>query len=134
MKRLLPLIIALFTVQMAFTQVTKLKANAFAIRSLSEYNGWSDWSDWSDCNILCVFDIANDRITIYSSENQVYDIIVSHDGYYDSDGDYLWILEAIDKNGSKCKLKLITRNVSQRVEMYINYSDMQWVYNVNFMD
>jgi peptidoglycan/xylan/chitin deacetylase (PgdA/CDA1 family) len=119
---------------MAFSQVNKLRATEFAMRFISENSGWTDWTDWSNCNVLIVFDKTKDRITIYSNETQEYDIITSHDGYYDSVGDYVWLLEAIDKNGMKCKLRVVTRKLSDRVELYVNHSDNQWVYNVHFID
>lgn len=128
------LIFAMLSVNIALSQVNKLKATAFAYRYINDYQVWSDWSDWENCDILCVLDISKDRITVYSKETQIYDIIDSEDGYYDKDGDYIWILEAIDDNGLKCKVKLITREASKRVELYVNYSDFQWVYNVYFMD
>ena len=118
---------------LAFAQVYKLKATDFAYMYQTNYGTWSDWSTWEDCSILCTVDINKDRITIYSIETQVYDIIENSDTYYDEDGDLVWKLVGIDNEGIQCGVRILKKS-SGTTQLYVNYSDIRWVYNVYSLD
>jgi hypothetical protein len=133
MKKLLLLIVAVFALNFAFAQVYKLKATDFAYMYKSNYGNWSDWSTWDECSVLCTVDINKDRITIYSKETQVYDIIENSDTFYDEDGDLVWNLVGIDNEGIQCVVRILKKS-SGTTQLYVNYSDIRWVYNVYSLD
>ena len=110
-------------------QVYKLRAYEFSYKTYSYYSGWSEWSDWSNCQILVVVDIDNYRIKIYSQSEQEYDIIETESEQTDYKGNKTTKMVAIDKDGSRCNVRIRT-DVNLNKQLYIDYSDMMWVYNV----
>jgi hypothetical protein len=118
-----------------FGQVYKLKSTAFSSKyKINEYK-WSEWSDATESSVLITFDLTNDRITIYSKETQVYDIAEYEGQTTDEDGDDIFSYFCIDEDGTKCRLKWLTLNSQNgRMQMYVNYDNMIWLYNIYSLD
>ena len=118
-----------------FGQVYKLKSTAFSSKyKINEYK-WSEWSDATESSVLITFDLTNDRITIYSKETQVYDIAEYEGKTTDEDGDDMFSFFCIDKDGTKCRVKSLKLNSQNgRMQMYVNYNDMIWLYNIYSLD
>lgn len=117
------LFLLLFTsLTISYSQALKLRATDFSMK----LQGGS-WSDWEDSEMLIV--IKDDRVTIYSNEQQEYDIVRSYDVYTDSDGDNVLKFKCVDQDGDLCHLRVISRQ-SGTVQLYIDFSNVSWVYNV----
>ena len=118
-----------------FGQVYKLKSTTFSSKyKINEYK-WSEWSDATESSVLITFDLTNGRITIYSKETQVYDIAEYEGQTTDEDGDDIFSYLCIDKDGTKCRLKWLKLNSQNgRMQMYVNYNDMIWLYNIYSLD
>lgn len=130
------LMIALFTSSAtAFGQVYKLKSTSYSSKyKVNDYR-WSDWAEWEESNVLITIDINKDRITIYSKLTQVYDIAENEGETFDNDGDITLSLFCVDKDGLTCRIRLV-KLISQdgRNQLYVDYDDLKWVYNVFSLD
>lgn len=128
-KILLTLLLAvLFTSVNA--QVYKYKTNAVSIRYKQEDNSWSKWSDWSETDVLIFINVKTLKITIYSKKTQEYHIIEYEGKEIDKDGDEVVSILCVDGDGNKCRLKKIKYQDGTGTQMYIQYADMMWVYDV----
>jgi hypothetical protein len=117
-------------------QVLKVKADAYSIKAKNENTGkWPEWPKWNDVNILITIDVDNDRIKIFSKKDQEYDIIQKLDESIDEDGDKTWKWLCVNEDGIKCHLKLV-RPISGNgsSQLYVEFSDFKWVYNINLID
>jgi hypothetical protein len=132
MKKL-PLIIVLCIFHLSLlaqnSNIIKLRSTHFCYQVKYD-TYWSKWSDWEDTNILIVANIEDSRITIYSDEVQQYDIIEVVDIFTDDDGDEITKFRAVDQDGLLCEIRFVSRTDLDREEIYIDYSDMRWVYIV----
>jgi hypothetical protein len=119
----------------SYSQVLKLKSTSFSSKyKINDYN-WSEWAEWQNVSVLITIDITKERITIYSKATQVYDIAENEGESYDSDGDKTLSLYCVDKDGLTCRIRLL-KLISQdnRTQLYVDYNDMKWVYNVYSLD
>ena len=84
-----------------------------------------------ETSVLITIDLNKERITIYSKETQVYDVAENEGETYDNDGDITLSLFCVDKDGLTCRIRLV-KLISQdgRNQLYVDYNDMKWVYNV----
>jgi len=119
----------------SFGQVYKLKSTSLASKyKVNDYQ-WSEWSEWNETTVLITIDLSKDRITIYSKETQVYDVAKNEGESYDNDGDMTLSLYCVDKAGLTCRIRLV-KLISQndRNQLYVDYDDLKWVYNVYSLD
>lgn len=117
------------------SQVIKLKTTSMAIKIKSDYGTWGEWSEWSEESMLATIDLDKDRITIYSNETQIYDVAENEGETTDADGDVTFSLFCLDKDGLTCRIRLVRLNSqSGQNQLYVDYDDMRWVYNVYQLD
>ncbi|MDR3297679.1 MAG: serine protease [Prevotellaceae bacterium] len=114
--------------------IVKLRSTECSLRYKVD-GRWNKWSAWEDASVLIVIDGGKERVSIYSAEEQVYDIIDTEEERTDEDGDDVLSLFCVDKDGKKCGVRLVAiRGSNERLQLYVNYSDMSWVYNVYALD
>ena len=105
--------------------IVKFRTSALAYRSTDENGKWSEWSEWQKNSMPIV--IRDNTIVIYSSEQQEYDVYEKKE-YDDNEGAHVVRMQCIDKKGNQCVVRLIYENDSK--QLYVDYSDISWVYNV----
>ena len=133
------LLLLLFTTT-GFSQITKFRTTGFAYTTKNSEGNWEEWSDFEDISLLVVLDNDKSRVTVYSDEKQVYDIVntdeETSDGTTDESGDQSWSFTAVDQDGDECELKMMVRysQDDQRQEIYIIYDDYAWVYKIITLD
>ena len=134
MKLIKPILtILLLTVSVfSYSQVTKFKTTSYASKSKNvSTNNWTKWSEPSDTEILISKDLTNERIKIFSKEEQVYDIIKYYDKDTDSDGDETLSFQCVDVDGIKCIVRFVILNSQNgRKQIYIDYNNIMWMYNI----
>ncbi|RWZ90369.1 MAG: hypothetical protein EO766_02900 [Hydrotalea sp. AMD] len=134
MKKYLLMALLLCNLNISFGQVMKFRSSIFSLKTKGTY-GWTKWSEPTEVNILIVFDLDKNRITIYSKETQVYDIYQTYEKYTDSDGDDTFEYACVDANGLRCHVRWLKLNSQNgRLQVYVDYSDMMLMYNVKLLE
>ena len=119
----------------SYGQVIKLRTTGLAIKYEIDDYRWGEWSEFEPVSVLVVMDIDADRITIYSKETQVYDVIEAEKKRYDSDGDEYLPFICINEDGVKCRVELATLNSqNRRNQLYVEFGDVMFVYNLYVLD
>jgi hypothetical protein len=136
MKKTLFTLLLIILVSISFGQVTKFKSSAIASKFKNESTGnWSKWSEFEKTEVLITIDLTNDRIKIFSKKEQIYDIIKYFEKVTDSDGDDTLEFQCVNEDGLKCHLRFVVLNSNNgRRQLYIDFSDMMWVYNIYRLD
>jgi len=119
-----------FGLQNTNAQTLKFKTSSVSITEKNEKEKWSAWSDFVKADLLITIDGKKNRIVINSPEIQVFTILAYGDK---SENDFNKIVpfECIDNNGSKCTIFVITKKKEDnRMQFYINYSEVKFVYNI----
>jgi hypothetical protein len=133
MKRFIYILILTFCFfgnQKSLAQTITLKSSSVSITEKTAKGNWSDWTDFVKAELIITIDAKKDRIVVNSPEIQVFTI-----KYYgekiETDEDKIVPFDCIDNNGSKCKILAITRKKeNNRMQFYINYSEVKFVYNI----
>lgn len=128
MKKLILALLMLIGIGTANADVWKFSATHLAYKFYDyDYNRWPDWSDWEDTKILIVVDTDKERVTIYSSTPQQYDIYQYGQEEEDSSGGSYVTFKCVDAEGTQCDVTL-RRQYDGRSQMYVEYADAAWVY------
>jgi hypothetical protein len=96
---------------------------------INEYR-WSKWSEWENSSVLIVINTETERITIYSKATQIYDIVEYEGKERDYDGDTTLSCYCVNKDGLTCRIRLVGNPQIGRNQLYVDFDDMSWVYNV----
>lgn len=127
------LVFLLFLISQLMTgQITKFKSSSYAYSVKNENTGsWSKWSDLEETEVLITVDLSSDRIKIFSKMEQVYDIIKYYDKEVDKDGDETLKFHCVNDDGLKCYVRFVILNSRNgRRQLYVDFADMMWVYNI----
>ena len=105
------------------------KATDFAYKQVNDYGYWTNWSSWEVVNISMTIDFTNDIVSIYSKTPQIYRITEHVRNYTDNSGGVQAEFRFIDQDGDNgtMRLRIETNGNSQ---LYVEFSNIMWVYNV----
>lgn len=133
MKRFIYILILTFCFfgnQKSLAQTITLKSSSVSVTEKKPNGKWSDWSDFVKAELIITIDAKKDRIVVNSPEIQVF-TITSYGEKIENENDKIIPFDCIDNNGSKCKILAITRKKeNNRIQFYINYSEVKFVYNI----
>lgn len=131
MRKLLFIILFLCSFECFSAQVFKFNAYQIAFFDIQK----EKWDPFEDTDILVSINLDGKKIKIYSKETQSYDIIKSEKKKLDKDGDETLRFYCEDQNGSTCYVDFVVLNSRNGVrQLYIKYSDAQFVYNIKSLD
>lgn len=88
----------------------------------------SDWTDWQQSNMKVKIDLQEESIVIYSPETQVYVVLRELDPPVDKTGTTVKFL-VLDQDYNRGAIRLRIEN-NGNSQLYVDYADMSWVYNV----
>ena len=128
-KLLLAIILSAACVSVTNAQVTKCKASTLSYRGKNQSTSqWLRWSAPVNVDILITIDDANNRIKIFSDEEQVYDIIKAHGKSLNRKGEEEHKWECINDKGIRCYVYVIKSQAGS--ELSVEFSDLNWKYKV----
>lgn len=112
------------------SQTIAFKTSAVSIIEKTNKNGWGQWSEFVKAELLITIDAKKDRIIVNSPVTQVFSI-KNYGDKIETETLKTVPFDCIDNNGSKCKILVITRkDEANRMQFYINYSEVKFVYNI----
>lgn len=129
MKKYLLILLCFISIS-GYAQVQWYRTTQYAEATI--INNRYYWGDWESSNMRLCIDIDNDQIIVYSPRIQIYQVY----GVYNNGQPYV-----DDSGGTNIKFYVIDQdydrgNIRLRVEkngnsqIYIDFSNVAWVYNV----
>ena len=106
-KIIITTLLFLFSIKTSIAQVTKLRTTTVNAQIIQENNTWSEWSPAIEISELVVLDFTKKRISVFTKEAQVYDIIEFLENYKAEDGGSIFTVRCIDQNGNSADVTLI---------------------------
>lgn len=132
MKPIPLLIVCLFLTfgNLASAQPIRFKTSSVSFTDKKDNENWNEWSDFVDANVLITVDAKKDLITVNSSEVQSFKI-KAYGEITDNDEVNIVPFECMDNKFSKCTILIITKKKeNNRMQFYINYNEVKFVYNI----
>lgn len=124
MKKLIViLMLAVLGVTAASAQIYTYKSYAYAQKK----PGYA-WSNFVNSNLTITINFDTDVIKIYNKLGSTFRIYNTYT-QTDNDGETQLYCDAIDEENLRCTVRLVIRNNGQS-QIYIDYRDISWVYNV----
>lgn len=113
-----------------FAQTIKIKTNSVSFTERNAKGNWNVWSDFKPAELLITIDAARDRIVVNSPEIQVFSI-KEYGDKIDNEAEKIVPFTCVDASGSKCIVLVINKKTeNNRMQFYINYADVKFVYNI----
>lgn len=132
MKKSAYFLLFLFVIctRLGYAQTIKIKTSSVSFTEKNAKGSWGDWSDFKPAEILITIDASKDRIVVNSPEIQVFSI-KEYGDKIENNIEKIVPFTCVDANGSKCIVLVITKKTeNNRMQFYINYSEVKFVYNV----
>jgi len=115
-------------------QPIRFKTSSVSFTDKKDNGQWNEWSDFVDANVLITVDARKNLITINSNEVQSFKI-KAYGEITDTDEMNIVPFECIDNKFSKCTIFIITKKKeNNRMQFYINYNEVKFVYNIYNVD
>lgn len=127
-KGLVILFLVLISAISCSAQILKFRTTSFTSKEHTSY-GWTNWQRYQRSDMLVEMDFNNDIVTIYSPRRQYYKIISYNGTYTDSDGDTTASFDFVDQDNDYGSMRLVQRR-NGKSEIYIDFSNIMWVYSV----
>lgn len=123
MKKLVTLFLLILIPVIGVCETIHYQSNEFAFKVADGY-----WSNWEKINVFISIDTDRDLIIIHTNQPQRYKIIEYMGEYEDNKGGYQIKFKIIDQDGDIGIIR-IRRQANGVAQLYIEYSDIMWVYS-----
>lgn len=118
-KIIISTLLLLFSIKTSFAQVTKLRTITVNAQIIQENNTWSEWGPAIDISELVVLDFTKKRISVFTKETQVYDIIKVLENEKDENGGSVFSFRCMDQNGNYADVTLIKEFRDEVLNKYL---------------
>lgn len=123
-----------FGMQKSAAQPIRFKTSSVSYTDKNESGNFNEWSEFVNANVLITVDAKKDLITINSAEVQSFKI-KAYGEIEDNDDVNIVPFECMDNKFSKCNVLIITKKKeNNRMQFYVNYNEVKFVYNVYNVD
>lgn len=128
MKKLYLLLVCLLIAFSVNAQTYYYRTTEFAYKYVSN-GSWTGWSDWQNSFLKITINLDNDIVKINSETPQIYRITRYVKNYTDNSGGQQVMFSFVDQDYDRGTMRLrVERNGNSQI--YIEFSDVMWVYNV----
>jgi hypothetical protein len=129
--KILILFLALSTgIQKSYAQPIRFKTSSVSYADKKDNGKWNDWSEFVKSNVLITIDAKKNLISVNSAEVQSFRI-KAYGEIVDNENVNIVPFECIDNKFSKCNILVITKKKEgNRMQFYINYNEVKFVYNI----
>lgn len=119
-----------FGIQKSGAQPIRFKSSSVSFTEKKNDGTWTEWSDFVNANVLITLDAKKDAITINSAEVQSFKI-KAYGEIEDNEDVNIVPFECVDNRYSSCNIFIITKKKeNNRMQIYINYNEVKFVYNI----
>jgi hypothetical protein len=119
-----------YGIQESVAQPIRFKTSSVSFTDKDTKGNWNEWSEFVDANVLITLDAKKNLITVNSNEVQSFKI-KAYGEITDNDEVNIVPFECIDNKFSKCTILIITKKKEDnRMQFYINYNEVKFVYNI----
>jgi hypothetical protein len=123
-------VVLCFGFQKTSAQVYRFKTSSLSVMDKNDKGAWNKWSEFKKAEILITLDGNKDRFIVNSKELQLYKI-ESYLEKVSTENDDTVGFNCTDNDGAKCVILIVTRKKeNNRMQFYINYTDLKMVYNI----
>ena len=120
-----------FGFQKTTAQVYRFKTSSLSVMDKNDKGAWNKWSDFIKAQIIITLDGKKDRFIVNSRDLQLYSIN-SYMEKVSTENDDTLGFNCTDNDGAKCVILIVTRKKeNNRMQFYINYTDLKMVYNID---
>lgn len=113
-----------------FAQLYLYKAVSFSVMEKDTKNQWSDWKAFEPSTTLIILDRNKHQIEIGSQDIQLFKIMRYGKKVSNTNTDTS-VLNCLDIDNTNISIVIIThKNEDNRMQFYIIYDDVKYVYNV----
>jgi hypothetical protein len=119
-----------FGIQNVSAQPIRFKTSSVSFTEKNAKGQFNEWSDFVNANVLITLDAKKNAIIVNSQEVQTFKI-KSYGEIIDNDDVNIVPFECMDNKFSKCQILIITKKKeNNRMQFYINYNEVKFVYNI----
>ena len=130
MKTLKLILILLLFSFSSFGQTYKWRSSDFSLR-VTQDGEWRSWTEWASSSVLIV--AQDQRVNVYSSTPQTYDMIETVSKEYDKDNNPIYSVMCVDENGTKCKM-ICYHTANDGSYVIFEFSNLNLMYKVVSLD
>lgn len=113
-----------------FSQVYRYKAVSFSIMEKNAKNQWSNWKAFEPFTSVITLDGKKDRIVIGTQDIQLFKIVNYGKKVSNKNTDTI-VLNCLDNDNGNVSIVIVThKNEDDRMQFYVIYDDVKYVYNV----
>ncbi len=112
-------------------QTRVLRCYSYAEKHKDYYGTWTEWSEMRATNFEIVMNFDAEHFTFFSEKTHYYRVLENEGHKVDKDGDDVYCFYCEDGDGVRCRISIYKLNSqSGRNQVYISFSDLSLVYNV----